>query len=175
MKVETSTITKMLLSDLDRLDPVTVLIDNFEPGKGKITIECYGQCWSNYWGGMSGMTVQEFFQDCDLSYLTDKLAPELTSEVLADGPELVTAAKNQVKQLMDDGEIDQLEAVFYLAQIEQSLAADGMKGNEQLLLELFGYEGIYNLPQKPNHEYEYLCRILEAIKVAFAEENDDDK
>lgn len=173
MKVETSTVTKMVITDLDRLDPITVMIDNFEPGKGKIMIECYGQCWTNYWGAMSGMTVQQFFQSCNVNYLAEKFAPRLESEILDEGPALVEAAKNQVEQLMDAGDIDELEAVHYISRIDRYLS-NGLEGNEELLRDLFGYDGIYYLPTKPNHEYQYLCRIIEAVKMAFMGEDDDE-
>ena len=79
MKVETSQVTKVVLKELDRLDPVTIVLENYEPGKGKIIIECYGKSWSSYWGGMSGDSVEVFFCRCDEHYLAKNLAPGLNS------------------------------------------------------------------------------------------------
>lgn len=57
------------------LDPVDVLLENIEPGKGRITIRCFAQAWAltAYWGAMSGRTVEQFFTGCDAGYLLDNL------------------------------------------------------------------------------------------------------
>src|SRR5690606_20733320 len=81
MKVAMIHTTTYKLTDLDRLDPVTVYTENHEPGKGKITIECYGKSWSSYWGSMSGDTVEAFFCRCDEHYLAGNLAPNIDSSI----------------------------------------------------------------------------------------------
>ena len=55
------------------LDPITVFWQNFGPGKGRVTIECYGSAWSCYFGAMRGCTIQQFFGDCDRGYLFNKM------------------------------------------------------------------------------------------------------
>ena len=75
MKIENKLVTKLLLTDLDRLDPISVIIENYKPGAGRIIIECYGRVWTYYWGSMSGQSVQEFFKRCATGYLVDKLEP----------------------------------------------------------------------------------------------------
>ncbi len=45
MRIEQSTVTKLTLTEIDGLDPVTVILENHAPGKGKIIIECYGEVW----------------------------------------------------------------------------------------------------------------------------------
>ncbi len=52
MKIETSTVTKLTITEVARLDPITVILEDIEPRKGKIIIECYGKSWSSYWGGL---------------------------------------------------------------------------------------------------------------------------
>lgn len=57
-----------------RLDPIRVHLHDFGPGKGRITIECYGQSWSACWGAMGeDRTVGQFFQLCDSDYLIQNL------------------------------------------------------------------------------------------------------
>ena len=48
MKLETSTVTKLQLTELNNLDPISVILENYEPGKGKIIIECCGKSWSSF-------------------------------------------------------------------------------------------------------------------------------
>lgn len=55
------------------LDPIHVFWVNVEPGKGYVTIICYGAAWSTYFGGMSGKTIQQFFSEVEVDYLLPKL------------------------------------------------------------------------------------------------------
>lgn len=62
MQVKRTTVEKIRIEDINethRLEPVEVIVENFEPGTGKITISCYGQVWTGFWGSMGG-TVEEF-------------------------------------------------------------------------------------------------------------------
>lgn len=55
------------------LDSITVFWQNFEKGRGRVTIECYGSAWTAYWGGMGDRTIQQFFAECGSDYLFGKL------------------------------------------------------------------------------------------------------
>lgn len=62
MQVETSTVTKLLITGAEGLDPISVYLEDFEPCKGKITVSCYDKTWHAYWGGMwDGLTIGQFF------------------------------------------------------------------------------------------------------------------
>ncbi|ENA1584359.1 hypothetical protein ABFW48_003508, partial [Salmonella enterica] len=54
MKVEKIDVLSFVLTDLERLDPVRVMIENYEPGKGRVTITCYGKAWTAAWFAMGG-------------------------------------------------------------------------------------------------------------------------
>lgn len=43
MKITQSTIEQMVITDVERLDPVKVMIENIKPGVGNITITCFGK------------------------------------------------------------------------------------------------------------------------------------
>jgi hypothetical protein len=68
------TVNAMEITDHPALDPITVFWEDFSPGKGQVTIICYGAAWTAYWGGMSGQTVKQFFSQCNNDYLIDRLA-----------------------------------------------------------------------------------------------------
>ena len=70
MKVEKSDVLALTISDVERLDPVRVMIENYEPGKGRITVTCFGKAWTGAWFAMGGDTVQEFIKCC-LLYTSD--------------------------------------------------------------------------------------------------------
>lgn len=56
------------------LDPIALFIDDFEPGRGRLTVECYGCAWSCFWGAMGrGSSVLRFLASCDADYVANCL------------------------------------------------------------------------------------------------------
>jgi hypothetical protein len=55
-------------------DPITVFFQDFEPGKGRMVMECYGQAWASYWGAMGNHTVRDFVKTAGPDYLVNKLS-----------------------------------------------------------------------------------------------------
>lgn len=55
------------------LDTVQVYWRNIGPGKGEVTVTCWGSAWTCYFGGMGDKTIQEFVRSCDIGYLVSKL------------------------------------------------------------------------------------------------------
>lgn len=74
MRITTKPLEMIVIEDLPNLDPVRVVLENFEPGKGRIIIVCYDAAWVSYWGAMSGDSVQDFFIRCNSDYLADNLS-----------------------------------------------------------------------------------------------------
>lgn len=70
MKVQKSKVDKILLTGAKGLDPISLFIEDFEPGRGQITINCYNKSWTSYWGGCGKDGVLSFFLSCDKYYLT---------------------------------------------------------------------------------------------------------
>lgn len=70
MKVEKSDVLAFTISDVERLDPVRVMIENYEPGKGRITVTCFGKAWTGAWFAMGGDTVQEFISVSEMTTLS---------------------------------------------------------------------------------------------------------
>ena len=64
---------KVIIPSSGDLDQVTVYIENFEPGKGQITILCYGSAWTAYWGAMGEESLEEFFVTATADYLFNRL------------------------------------------------------------------------------------------------------
>ena len=65
LKVERSTVTKLVITGAPRLDPITVFLEDFgrrdcptesdpsyQTAQGKITVNCWDNSWNAYWGGM---------------------------------------------------------------------------------------------------------------------------
>lgn len=56
-----------------RLDPIIVYFEDMAPGRGRITIACYGDAWTGAWGAMGKRTVRQFVAGVDPGYLSGSL------------------------------------------------------------------------------------------------------
>lgn len=68
MKIEIGNIKQIKISDVEGLDPIRVMVEEYGHGEAKVIIDCYGQSWSSYWGSMGG-TLREFFTRTNVDYL----------------------------------------------------------------------------------------------------------
>ncbi len=138
---------KMTLTDVPALDPITVFLENFDKGRGQITITCYGKAWTAYWGAMGDRTLSEFFCDCNTDYLANKLST------------VDSTITDYHKISMDiDGDVNEQRLLMYQNEIS----------------EFYGEDWYYTgLPEITNPDYTYLCRIIEAVQVGFNEQFGD--
>jgi len=179
MKTELSKITRLLITDLMgepyKLDPVTVVLEDFSPSKGRIIIECYGKSWSAGWGAMSGRTVAQFVSDCGADYIISSLcrvsqqrfspteAVKLARKVVCDrrrGRGLyweygAPLEREEARELYDD------------AKDLQGIESPSMAFLfDSLLTRIFGPEWWHSLDQadEPNPSYLYLQRVVLAVQ-----------
>lgn len=167
MKIETSTITKLKISGVPRLDPVSVFIEDFEPGRGEITIKCYDRSWTAYWGSMGrGNSVAQFLQRVTPEYAAGCLSVGI-DETVFDPDCLLDKLKAEVLSERRKRLIDAREARKRFNEIEDAdLPSEerDLWNCSSLMQELLGDEWWYRLPTKPNPAYEYLCRIVRAVQ-----------
>lgn len=57
----------------DRLDPVTVFVEQYGPTESRITVQCYAQAWTAFWGSHGEQTVEEFVCSCHSDYVASNL------------------------------------------------------------------------------------------------------
>ena len=110
MKVEKSDVLAFTISDVERLDPVRVMIENYEPGKGRITITCFGKAWTGAWFAMGGDTVQDFIKRVSNEYLIGYFDPQLQSTIDDDNDANLAFVKGEIIRLRREQEIDGNEA-----------------------------------------------------------------
>jgi len=94
-----NSIKQLKISDHPGLDLVNVYLENIEPGKGRILIECWGKSWTAYWGAMSGMIIEDFFVLAENSYITDRLDPKAKGHKLKYLTKIVNAVKEALNQI----------------------------------------------------------------------------
>ena len=183
MKVERSQVTKYLITN-SGLDSITVFVEDTEKAtegsdgswtaqtvitSGKITIECYGESWSAYFGSMGGRDLIEFFCSCDDDYLVGKLKP--MSMTLPDEDGVGDVLKKEIIRQRREGELSNHDARDLF-----DIADDVVYGlHEGLMEEVFGDDWWYSMPEVPNPKYVYLCRIVSTVRDAFKMDRDLEK
>jgi len=172
MKITQSTIEQIVITDVERLDPVKVMIENIKPGVGNITITCFGKSWTSFWGSMSDRSIQEFFVDCNDSYLINCLDRGISSVLDGtDNDANIEFVKGRICRLRRDGDLSEREAREYWDEAE---GCENVKmfccdySYRSPLLTLLGDDPWYaGWPTVPNPDYEYLKRIVQAVREAI--------
>ncbi|MCA6954676.1 hypothetical protein [Pectobacterium polaris] len=171
--IEKTDVIAFTINGAERLDPVRVMIENIEPGKGLITITCFGKSWNSGWGSMSGDPVQVFIKRVSNDYLIGCLSPQLSSTIDDDNDANLQFVKSEIINLRRQWEIESDKA---REMWEEAESADDVKacccdyriGSE--LLSLFGDDPWYaSWPSVPNPEYTYLDRIINAVRDGLTE------
>lgn len=76
MNIEPIVATSFRLTQLTGLDPIDVHLQDLGGGRGKITIECFGESWSTYFGAYSGAALISFLRGVTADYLAKRLWPQ---------------------------------------------------------------------------------------------------
>jgi len=182
MRIETGTVRRIKIYDAPGLDLISVTLEDFDAGQGKISIDAWGTAWSAYWGAMGKQhTISSFFQKCSTGYLIGKLSTGI-EETRFSNDALIGLTKQTIiarRRGRHDrsifGSLDKNEARELWDEIEWRLegvhtpcschfAAD-------FLEQVFHEEWWHSLEGKavePNPDYLYLGRIVQAVKDGLA-------
>jgi len=160
MNIKQTTVKKLVVTGIHDLDPVNVFVEEYTSTSGKITIECFGNAWSYFWGSIGERSIMEFFCNCDNHYLSEKFAPQLRSEI-DDHDKLPEYARNYIIEMRKEGTFDKKKARALFNQTEYLTMDDS-----SMMFEIFGDEWWYCCPKIPNYQYLYLSKILDVAKEA---------
>lgn len=170
MKISQSTVNKITISDIERLDPINVFFEDYGEHRGKVTIEVCGDSWSYFWSNTARPTIKDFFLGAGTDYLVRKLKIGIDSTENDESQEaLQKAAKDFILEGRKDGSFSKKEARDKWG-LAESLY-EGINANADDLAEIFGDDWWHCLPEKPNDHYVCLCRIVETIKSALNSEH----
>ena len=169
MIVTESTVRKLTITAVKNLDPVAVMVEDHGPGVGKITITCFNDCWTHFWGAMGERhTLTSFFAKCSTPYLAGKLKCGISDEINEDDEEVLTKAlRTEIIKRRRDGDIEHDEARDLWDSSDFPVAENGYV-DSSLFYNVFGDDWWDCRPKKPNPDYEYLCRIIDTVKEAFS-------
>ncbi|WP_428383558.1 hypothetical protein [Nevskia ramosa] len=74
MKVTAEKIEVLTIKDADRLDPITVIVQQGRERSGRLIIECWGLSWATYFGSLpEGMSLGRFVVNADADYIANRL------------------------------------------------------------------------------------------------------
>lgn len=168
MKVENSTVQKLKITDIGNLDVINVFFEDYALHKGKVTIESVGDAWSYFWCSTGCATIKEFFATAGEDYLVGKLKIGINSTVIDESAEaLQLAAKKYILKERRQGYLSKHNAKVSWENIDY-IDDSGVDANSSYLQDIFGDEWYYDLPQRPNVEYNHLLRIVKTIQQAIA-------
>lgn len=162
MKIEVLPIKTLRITEIEKLDPITLGIDN---ENGKLTVEVYGQAWSAYWSSAKG-SVLKFFLSCDNDYLIRCLDRQIKCSVTD-----FDAVPAYIKKLILRGRRDCDFSAADAREMFDSLEYESFESIEHVWrfsLKSIGEEWKHDLPETTSHDWLYLDRIVTAIKEAFA-------
>jgi hypothetical protein len=166
MKTSLSHVSKLLISDLPRLDPITVLLEDLGPNQGKMIVECYGRSWSAYWGSMGGTLVQ-FLKSVSTDYVARKMFHGQTEIYDPDGLEQMLRKK--VLELRRRLDIGQCHARDLWTDIDGLDFEHPYYIRNDLMVELIGDDWHVCLPDKPHPDFVYLVRVIDAVRAGVAQ------
>lgn len=84
MNLTRSSVSMLTITDAPNLDPVRVITENYQPGQGRIIIQCWDRAWCAAWMSMGGCTIEQFVVDCGWDYLLGNLTNGLHGMRVAD-------------------------------------------------------------------------------------------
>ena len=170
LNVTETTARKIVISGIERLDTVALYLEDTGPGAGKATITCFNDSWSYYWGSIGTTSLAKFLLQADNNYLAHKFSSGLT-ERIPDMNALAAEGRKKVVAMRKQRELDDYEARTLFNECDEIANRDQVdQCPPELMQEVFGDEWwMVDAPSKPNPDYEYLCRILNAVKAALKE------
>lgn len=176
LKIERSTVTKLVITSAPSLDPITVFLEDLAPCKGKITVSCWGKSWTAYWGGMwEGLNIGQFFCELNTGYIIGHFDQAMSPRQFS-GEALANKAQITVLKERRRGELGLNEARELFTETEDLRESPSVehihKEHSELMAKLFGDEwwNLTNDATEPNPDYAYLDRIIHAVQRALSQE-----
>ena len=169
MKISTSQVTKLSISDMPNMDPISAIIEDFGPGAGKITITSFGEAWTHYWSHMGKQhTMRSFFLKCETPYLIGKLSNGIRKQITDEDDEALVEIL--CKEVIKRRRCHDLSPEMARDMWDNCLNVH-FGEHQDLCSEILGDEWWGDLPKKTNPDYEHLGKIVDTVKAALALES----
>ena len=166
MKIEVSQVKKVLITGIQDTDPITVILENYVLGKGKIIIQSQSMAVANYWPGMGDKTIEQFFSAAPDDYLMSKLFSGIDFiEDFCGFPNVVKAAI--IKKRLS-GDLDKDKAREYYDDVKDAIWDSEDDLDVSAMQEIIGDEWWLAIPKIRSPEYERLLKKVKIVKQALS-------
>jgi len=167
MKITKTIAEKIVISGIEHQDDIAVYLEDLGPGIGKMTITCFDEAWSHFWGAMGECTIKEFVLSCDNHYLSKKFSPDL-KQYINDTDLLAVDCKKKIIEMRKICDLTEDEARDFYDSVDAF--QNDIINHHDVLYRIYGDEWWCCLPKQKNHEYERFSDILDVIKQALRQE-----
>lgn len=204
MKIEDTFVRQIKITEVEGLDPVRVMIEEYDRGQAKVIIECYGQSWSSFWGSMGG-NLKEFFTRTNVGYLANCFDRGLANRDLElDTSDMLNQFQVAMRTSILDNRKEEMidkedaETLWEQCNALDEYTFDKMKPEHtydswkildthdmcEVTWKRFFGEGEFDLScwiedsvketYLPNHKWDYLCHIVSCVKEAVTGIKEED-
>ncbi|NWO11772.1 hypothetical protein HLV40_15380 [Chromohalobacter salexigens] len=115
MQIKESQVTKITVTGAEEsygftLDPISIYLEDYGQGKGKLTVGCWDATWSYYWGAMGDRSLVEFIIGTNNGYLANKLKRDGEKFSELDIEALEDQVRKEIVRDRREGTLGDLEA-----------------------------------------------------------------
>ena len=177
MEIEQSQVAKLKITDIEDLDPITVFIEDLDTSKGKITIECFGKCWSAFWGGMGERTTAQFVSTVSSSdYIANCLWDHKDEQYEDDMDAVESFVKKKVLELRRETwlEKDAARELYEFpnwTEYKPQHIYDDWHCPDLIFADKDDFEQLeleeFDIPERQTRAYKYLLKIVDAVREAL--------
>jgi len=165
------------INELDgcgRLDSIDIIVQNYRPGVGEMTIKCFGRSWTARWSAMSSRSVEEFVLSSDVWYLAKNFDQQLEAQQRVEDPDWEEILKAKLIERRLEGDFAREEARSLWNELEEwptDMDPEHIDEDMEMVEKVAGYycDWWELIPMEPNPKYEYLLRIISAVQQALKE------
>lgn len=173
MKIENSLIQKILISEVQGLDPITVYLEQLGERQGKITVEYAGKSWSTFFSGCGDSGIASFVSKLSSEYLIDRFAPQITKYV----PNFEQFDAEMRMKVMEMRRSNEITEDFARALFDVDTWRGKVTQNpyEPLInpcpafadeFERVDFQA-FDVPERISDEYRYIEKIVKAVQAAL--------
>lgn len=161
MKIEKLQTLTVKISNVAKLDLITVTFDDEGNGKGRLTVNCAETSLSCRWPAM-GCSLVDFVDSCGEDYLISSMSGVSEYVDSKDTENFVKILQAEVIRLRKSKDIEQNEARRLFAEADDF----SFDFNLNPAHSIFGDAWHLQIPAIKNPEYIYQHRIIETVKLA---------
>lgn len=167
MKIEQSTALKLVISGVPNHDPINVFLEDFSPGRGKITISTWDRSWVGSWNAMGNRDIASFFVGASVSYIAGNMFHG--ADEVVDAEAIEEKVKREIIKQRREHDISKRHARELWNDVPSIDPC--IERCEQLdptqMHRIFGDEWWYSIPMKTSADYIVFSRIVEVVQQAL--------